>query len=926
MKHLICMAFLLAAITSFADDPIEIQFVGVSPPVSGCACQAVNIEVKARDWDVTTSGVGWDDLIFHVYPAGSGWTATAAPWRDEDGWWHQTFTKTFASAGEYPPGVDDYIFRALDLDIFHGENDVDDKVVRTKVIVQDHYEKGTDISCTIDAPANGAGYARNAAITCSVTASDVDKKNCQDIGDTVTYLWSATGGQFSGSTTNSTATWIAPPGAGTYTISVRVDDADDPVNPPYCGLRSDDQVTESVDVTVGIIHVSKSGNDTDGLTWGKAKRTVQGGLNAASSGGEVWVAAGTYDENITLKAGVGLYGGFEGISETYREQRDWRSHVTTLYGQGTEQNPASVVTSPAGAANDTIIDGFTIKNGSAVLGGGVYCAGSSPTIANNTITSNSATGFDNSSGGGIYCSNSFARIIGNKITSNTAGQGGASAIYCGSNSNVSIINNVIDHNATSNASYGAVCLDSSSGTIESNTVAENSGQGYAILIVGSPSTSPPTIANNIVAFNPAGVCSSADTILKNNDVYYNPAANGEDYCAGLAPDGSNISVPPLFVDLPSDDYHLAANSPCRDAADDTYTEWLFDIDMEPRIQDFASDIGADEIPGCGRVDVTYPEYGTPGQTVTITAHAVDLNGQPTPGVTICFSVSGGVLTEINGSSPPENGCGYTNSSGNVTAVVTRDTPGTVAVTLSRTCGSEQPTRTIHIPFAYYWHVGFLYDLCTDTGPRADTDAYLSRIDSVDPYVTYGRISGTSFTAEDLSSFNTIFVVMPTAGLGENQLTALNIFVQSGRHKRIVLVGEWNPAGHDYNVRLNDIAVDIGADTRFSTGACCLYDDYTHLCNVVSGHYLTTGVTGLLDNRSDTFETVGSQAHPLAYLDQTWPQLLPWVVEEDSDSAGSRVFVHDSTFMLWPWFGDDCEECDPNRNFRFVRNLCTIFPE
>ncbi|HET6456160.1 MAG TPA: hypothetical protein VFI02_17280, partial [Armatimonadota bacterium] len=50
-----CMAFLLAAVPTFANYPIEIEFVGVSPPVSGCACQAVEVTVRARDYDVTTS-------------------------------------------------------------------------------------------------------------------------------------------------------------------------------------------------------------------------------------------------------------------------------------------------------------------------------------------------------------------------------------------------------------------------------------------------------------------------------------------------------------------------------------------------------------------------------------------------------------------------------------------------------------------------------------------------------------------------------------------------------------------------------------------------------------------------------------------------------------------------------------------------------
>ena len=116
------------------------------------------------------------------------------------------------------------------------------------------------------------------------------------------------------------------------------------------------------------IYVSTAGNDAnDGLSWSTAKRTVQTGLNAAASGDQVWVAAGTYVQCVTLKAGVALYGGFAG-GETSLSQRNWTTHVTILDGN----QAGSVVTSPAGAMASTRIDGFTIRNGQAPNGAGLY--------------------------------------------------------------------------------------------------------------------------------------------------------------------------------------------------------------------------------------------------------------------------------------------------------------------------------------------------------------------------------------------------------------------------------------------------------------------------------------------------------------------------------------------------------------------------
>ena len=182
------------------------------------------------------------------------------------------------------------------------------------------------------------------------------------------------------------------------------------------------------------IYVKTDGLDTnDGSSWELAKKTVQAGIDAAVSGDEVWVAQGTYVERITLKEGMKLYGGYSGVGTT----RDIAAYVTTI-----EDNQGwSVVTSPSGATTATVIDGFTIRNGYS----GICCENSSPTIANNTITENSAY-----YGGGIYCYYSSPTITNNTITENSASHGGG--IYC-ENSSPTITNNMI----TGNGGSGIQC-------------------------------------------------------------------------------------------------------------------------------------------------------------------------------------------------------------------------------------------------------------------------------------------------------------------------------------------------------------------------------------------------------------------------------------------------------------------------------------
>jgi hypothetical protein len=68
------------------------------------------------------------------------------------------------------------------------------------------------------------------------------------------------------------------------------------------------------------------------------------------------VREGTYLERIELRLFTYLYGGFSGI-ETYRAQRNWKTHICYLDGQ----QSGSVVIARLIDSFSTI-DGFTIQN------------------------------------------------------------------------------------------------------------------------------------------------------------------------------------------------------------------------------------------------------------------------------------------------------------------------------------------------------------------------------------------------------------------------------------------------------------------------------------------------------------------------------------------------------------------------------------
>ena len=305
----------------------------------------------------------------------------------------------------------------------------------------------------------------------------------------------------------------------------------------------------------GVVRVRPDGDDThDGSSWGLAKRTVQAGIDAASAlGGEVWVQGGTYAERLTLHPYAHVYGGFAG-GETERDARDWRTNVTVLDGQ----QQGSVVTVLAGEHASTL-DGFTITHGTGTssgsdrYGGGLYLYSSSPTIANNTITGNTAPGSYYSSGGGLYLSYASPVIVSNTITDNTVtGSDGCGGGLYLSDSSPTIANNTITGNNLTGgeSSGGGLYLSYSSPTIASNTIADNdaaSGGGLAL------SYSSPTIANNSIRGNTAltsggglYLYNSSPTIANNtvtaNRAFGSPGRGGGLYLYNSSPTIANNTV------------------------------------------------------------------------------------------------------------------------------------------------------------------------------------------------------------------------------------------------------------------------------------------------------------------------------------------------------------------------------------------------
>jgi parallel beta-helix repeat protein len=232
-----------------------------------------------------------------------------------------------------------------------------------------------------------------------------------------------------------------------------------------------------------------------------------------------------------------------------------------------------------GGAGSAQIIGNTIENntwGSGNGGGIALFAAGTPTLKNNIIRGNVATGVSPAAqGGGISIVNdSDAIIVQNLIYNNTAGQG--AGIYFG----------------VPNGSRGPVLVN--------NTIVgtNSSSQGSAVYAVGFDDQVQ--FFNNLLigaSGTNAVFCDSTydqtPPTFVNNDAFSANGSGLQGTCSAQGSTNSNISTNPLFAG--KIDFHLRAASPAIGAGDISAPDLpALDLSGKPRIVNGAIDMGAYE--------------------------------------------------------------------------------------------------------------------------------------------------------------------------------------------------------------------------------------------------------------------------------------------------------------------------------------------
>jgi len=139
--------------------------------------------------------------------------------------------------------------------------------------------------------------------------------------------------------------------------------------------------------------------------------TIQAGINASANTDTVLVQPGTYVENINFNGKlITLASKFLTIHDS--------SYISTTIIDGNAIS--SVVIFDSGENSSALLTGFTIRNGTASMGGGIFCEDSSPSLDNVIISDNYASVV----GGGIYCDSSDPNLQNLTIKNNSANSNG----------------------------------------------------------------------------------------------------------------------------------------------------------------------------------------------------------------------------------------------------------------------------------------------------------------------------------------------------------------------------------------------------------------------------------------------------------------------------------------------------------------------
>jgi predicted outer membrane repeat protein len=213
------------------------------------------------------------------------------------------------------------------------------------------------------------------------------------------------------------------------------------------------------------------------------------------------------------------------------------------------------------AGSTTIATGCTFTDNTATHGGAVYlsCAGEGAyaTFVGCTFSGNTATLY----GGAFYAASGTPILMGCRFEGNSAdGNGGALYLEGG----LSMTGCVCVRNTTEGYGSSIYCVQPQPITITGCSFVADSSGTYVIYF---PPNAAPVLGQTVIAFakNESAIACGAPAgalVLTCCDIFGNEYGDWMGCIAGQASVNGNISLDPLFCDIPTGDVSVESCSPC----------------------------------------------------------------------------------------------------------------------------------------------------------------------------------------------------------------------------------------------------------------------------------------------------------------------------------------------------------------------------
>jgi hypothetical protein len=281
-------------------------------------------------------------------------------------------------------------------------------------------------------------------------------------------------------------------------------------------------------------------------------QAIQNGIDAASEGDTVLVAAGEYSGSGNRGLTLG------GINRVIMSESGYQSTLINCGGLD-----CGFFLNNSGEDSTTIIDGFTIINGVGQSnGGGILCSDSTPKILNCEFYDCTA-----SNGGAIGVASTDGHLlISNCVIHDCTADNRAGGISFNNVDGPSVIRGcaVYDNTAVSYPGGGIFLNGVVDVTIENCTIVRNTGAFYSGAIYLESSFDHSTLLkNSVVALNSGTPATGFSLDSTHNIVYQN--ADGDSLPGTHT---VNLFTNPLFCDVDLDDFTVCADSPCLPTVND----------------------------------------------------------------------------------------------------------------------------------------------------------------------------------------------------------------------------------------------------------------------------------------------------------------------------------------------------------------------